>query len=123
MTCSATRISLCLLPLRAPASLATKSTLRSPRLWRRASLHLVYSNQTVQGLGGITGGLTDFSPPEDGYFFLDHDQRSTLSLGGEVTLPRQAWASATVEYGSGFLDGDGPAHLPQHATLSFSVGK
>jgi len=28
-----------------------------------------------------------------------------------------------VNYGSGFLDGDGPAHLPSHTTVDLSVGK
>ena len=26
-------------------------------------------------------------------------------------------------YGSGFLDGDGPSHLPGHTTFDFSLGK
>jgi hypothetical protein len=33
----------------------------------------------------VNGGLTDFSPPE-GYFLLDHDQRNTLHVGGNVNL-------------------------------------
>jgi outer membrane receptor protein involved in Fe transport len=86
-------------------------------------MHAVYSNQIVEGQGAITGGLTDFSPPPDGIFLLDHDQRNTFSLGGEVTLPRNVWASANVAYGSGFLNGNGPDHLPPHATLNLSVGK
>ena len=53
----------------------------------RYHAHVVYSNQTVQGFGGVTGGLTDFEPPEDGLYFLDHDQRNTLSAGIEVTCP------------------------------------
>jgi outer membrane receptor protein involved in Fe transport len=100
-----------------------ETTVRSPQLWRRASFHVVYSNQTVQGSGAVTGGLTDFEPPDEGFFILDHDQRNTLSVGGEATLPWQSWASAAVNYGSGFLNGDGPAHLPQHATLDLSLGK
>jgi outer membrane receptor protein involved in Fe transport len=100
-----------------------EATLRSPQIWRRASVHLSYSNQTVQGSGAVTGGLTDFEPPEEGYFPLDHDQRNTLSVGGDTKLPLRSWASANVNYGSGFLNEDGPEHLPQHATLSLSLGK
>ena len=70
----------------------------------------------------MTGGLTDFSPPE-GLFFLDYDQRSTLSTGFTVNLRASAYVSANVNYGSGFLDGDGPNHLPGHKTLDFSLGK
>src|SRR5581483_6242576 len=85
--------------------------------------HLTYSHQYVEGFGGISGGLTDFSPPVDSYFFLDHDQRHTLSTGVNLSLPWSSWTAFDVNYGSGFLDGDGPAHLPAHTTYDFSVGK
>ncbi|HET8667235.1 MAG TPA: TonB-dependent receptor, partial [Terriglobales bacterium] len=98
--------------------------LRSPQLFGNTSVHVAYSRQTVQGQGGVTGGLTDFEPPEgNGLYFLDHDQRHTLSSVISVSLPRHAWASGTVSYGSGFLDGDGPGHLPSHATVNLSFGK
>ncbi len=100
-----------------------EATIRSPRLWGRVQFHLAYSNQVAQAEGGPTGGLTDFSPPPTGFFFLDHDQRNTLNLGWQATLPWRSWASATVSYGSGFVDGDGPAHLPPHTTFDLSVGK
>jgi outer membrane receptor protein involved in Fe transport len=76
----------------------------------------------VQGRGGITGGLTDFTVPDPGYYYLDHDQRDTLSTGAAFTLPRRTWASFNVMYGSGFLDGDGPSHLASHTTADISVG-
>ena len=28
-----------------------------------------------------------------------------------------------MSYGSGFLDGDGPAHLPDHTTCDLTLGK
>ena len=84
---------------------------------------MAYSHQYVQGRGAVTGGLTDFSPPEEGYFFLDHDQRNTLSGVLSVTLPRRSWATTNVSYGSGFLNGDGPAHLPAHTTFDVALGK
>ncbi len=34
-----------------------------------------------------------------------------------------AWVSAAVAYGSGFLQGDGPAHKPAHATVSLQASK
>jgi outer membrane receptor protein involved in Fe transport len=37
-------------------------------------------------------------------------------------LPRRTWTSLNVAYGSGFLDGDGPGHLPSHVTADVSVG-
>ncbi|HET7840929.1 MAG TPA: TonB-dependent receptor [Terriglobia bacterium] len=100
-----------------------ESTLRSPLILKRARVHLAYSHQFVQGFGAVSGGLTDFSPPSSGLFFLDHDQRDTLSSVLSFTLPRRAWATTSVAYGSGFLNGDGPSHLPAHTTFDISLGK
>jgi len=101
-----------------------EATARSPRLWRRAQIRLVYSNQSAQGRGIVTGGLTDFSSPDSNeFFYLDHDQRNTVAVSGEVSLPWRSWASANISYGSGFLDGNGPRHKPQHTTADFALGK
>jgi hypothetical protein len=100
-----------------------ETTLRSPLLLSHYHAHLVYSNQTAQGAGAVTGGLTDFSPPAEGLFFLDHDQRNTLSAGMEGDLPWRTFAAVTFNYGSGFLNGDGPSHLPAYSTVDLSIGK
>jgi outer membrane receptor protein involved in Fe transport len=97
--------------------------LRSPVIAHRYSAHAVYSNQTAQGFGGVTGGLTDFSPPEEGGFYLDHDQRNTLSAGITGNLPWRMFASLEFNYGSGFPNGDGPEHLPPNHTFDCSFGK
>jgi len=102
-------------------------TLRSPRIAHRAQLHLAYSNQVAEGALPITGGLTNFSPPSS-LFPLDHDQRNTLNLGGDVVLPWRAYASTNVYYGSGFSNAfpGRPypgGHLPQHTTFDLSLGK
>ena len=102
-------------------------TLRSPRIARRGQIHLAYSNQVAQGALPITGGLTDFSPPTP-LFPLDHDQRNTLTVGADVSLPWHSFVSTNVYYGSGFSNafpgqpypGD---YLPQHTTLDLSVQK
>jgi len=100
-----------------------EATANSPRIAGRAQFHLAYSHQYAEGAGAITGGLTNFSPPDQGYFFLDHDQRDTVSTGFNVNLPRHTWTAANVNYGSGFLNGDGPGHLPAHTTFDLSMGK
>ena len=100
-----------------------EATIRSPLLFNHYHTHLVYSHQIAQGVGGVTGGLTDFSPRVDETFYLDHDQRNTLSAGFEGDLPWRSFAAVTVNYGSGFLNGDGPSHLPGYYTLDLSVGK
>ena len=101
----------------------TEVTLRAPRLFKKLDVHMVYSHQTAEGSGAVTGGLTDFTPPEAGPFFLDHDQRNTLSTGASLSLPHSSWVSGTVSYGSGFLNGDGPDHLPAYSTVDLALGK
>jgi hypothetical protein len=102
-------------------------TLRSPRFAHRGQVHLAYSNQIAEGSGTITGGLTDFSF-SPGLSPLDHDQRNTLNVGGDITLPWRAWASTNVYYGSGFSNafpgqpypGD---YLPGHTSFDLALGK
>ena len=99
-------------------------SIRSPRLFRRGEVNIAYSYQHVEGQGAITGGLTDFSPPEAGYYLLDHDQRHTLHGNFNFTLPLRAWVAGGVYYGSGFTDGDNPTvHLQPHTTVDFSSGE
>jgi outer membrane receptor protein involved in Fe transport len=99
-----------------------EATVRSPKLFKKVDLHLAYSHQTVEGSGAVTGGLTDFAPPAE-VFFLDHDQRQTLSTGFSTTMPYKMWLSGNVYAGSGFLDGDGPGHLPAYATVDLALGR
>jgi len=102
-----------------------ETTVRSPRIAKQLDVYLTYSNQTVQGAGVVTGGLlSDETVCENAAFcYLDHDQRNTLSLGFHTQLPWQTIASANLSYGSGFLDGDGPSHLPGHTEFDFSLAK
>jgi TonB-dependent receptor-like protein/carboxypeptidase family protein len=111
-------------------------TLRSPQLWHKAQLHLAYSNQIAEFRGNITGGLIPTNnTPIPNYLPLDHDQRNTLNIGAQVTLPWRTFASGNVYYGSGFSNGNGPAHadpsvccstldyLPGHTMVDLSAGK
>jgi len=111
-----------------------ETTLRSPRLWRRAQAHLAYSNQIAQDSAPFTGGLICPTPvpagcePSPGLSPVDHDQRNTLNAGFSATLPWQVLASANLYYGSGFHNGSPDAqypgdYLPQHTTFDISLGK
>jgi hypothetical protein len=109
-----------------------EATLRSPRIAHRGQIHLAYSNQIAEAGGAITGGLTDFTTdlcfPSTGLCPLDHDQRNTLNVGGDITLPWRAYASTNVYYGSGFTNAfpGQPypgAYLPSHTTFDLSLGK
>jgi len=111
-----------------------ETTLRSPRLWRRAQVHLAYSNQIAQDSAPFTGGLICPTPvpagcePPPGLSPVDHDQRNTLNVGFNATLPWQVFASTNVYYGSGFHNGfpndQYPGnYLPQHTTFDISLGK
>jgi outer membrane receptor for ferrienterochelin and colicin len=104
-----------------------EATLRSPRIAHRGQIHLAYSNQIAEGGGAINGGLTDFSLPA-GLSPLDHDQRNTLNVGGDATLPWHSFASTNIYYGSGFTNAfPGQPYpgnnLPQHTTFDLSLGK
>ncbi len=114
-------------------------TLRSPNIMHRGQFHLAYSNQIAQATSPITGGLVcsvpvttscplDISP---GLAPVDHDQRNTLNVGFNGSLPWHAYASTNVYYGSGFTNGlyglpdaqyPGP-NLPSHTTFDLSMGK
>ena len=97
---------------------------RSPRLFHTAQLRIAYSNQTAQGVGDVTGGLLSFGGDDPaGTFPLDHDQRHTLTSVLSMTLPHQWWITPAYQFGSGFLNADGPAHLPPHSTFDLSIGK
>jgi len=102
---------------------ATEIALRSPRFWAGEQVYLTYSNQTADGFGTITGGLTDFSPPS-GYYALDHDQRNTLNAGLHAELPWQAYFTMNLYFGSGFSNGNPPpSYLPSNGSLDLSLGK
>ncbi len=99
----------------------TETTIRSPRLFGFMTWRIAYSNQIAQGIGPITGGLLEYVPA--GNFLLDHDQRNTATSVLSLTLPGHAWITSAYQFGSGFENGDGPAHLPPHSTFDLSMGK
>ncbi len=115
-----------------------ETTLRSPRIWRRAQVHVAYSNQIAQAEGPITGGVVCPVPPTaacpvfvpDSFAPVDHDQRNTLNVGANANLPWNVFAATNVYYGSGFTNGtpgtppEYPGnYLPQHTTFDISLGK
>jgi hypothetical protein len=115
---------------------AWELTLHSPRVWRYGQAHLSYSNQIAQQRGDITGGLICVpigSPSCDAGFAytpVDHDQRNTLNLGFNASLPGHIEGSTNVYYGSGFSNGypEPPSpftgnYLPGHTTFDLTVGK
>ena len=115
---------------------AWELTLRSPRLWHFGQAHLAYSNQIAEQRGNITGGLicTPIGDPscDAGFDYspVDHDQRNTLNVGFNATLPFRTTASTNVYYGSGFHNGNPDPttpypndYLPQHTTFDLSIGK
>lgn len=115
---------------------AWELSLRSPRLWHFGQAHLAYSNQIAEQRGNITGGLV-CAPVGDpacdagfAYTPVDHDQRNTLNVGFNATLPLRITASTNVMYGSGFVNGSPDpttpypnAYLPQHTTFDLALAK
>ena len=115
---------------------AWELTLRSPHLWRFGQAHLAYSNQIAMQRGKITGGLvcTPIGDPacDKGFAYtpVDHDQRNTLNIGFNATLPFRVTASTNVSYGSGLHNGNpDPAtpypdnYLPYNTSVDVALGK
>jgi hypothetical protein len=111
-------------------------TLRSPDIMHRGQFHLAYSNQIAQATSPITGGLICAQPVTancgldiaPGLAPVDHDQRNTLNVGFNGSLPWHAYASTNVYYGSGFTNGlpgvQYPGnYLPGHSSVDLSLGK
>src|SRR5438067_948697 len=94
----------------------------SPKIAGRAQVHAVYSHQYAEWSGTVTGGLIG-GDACDTLCFLDHDQRNTVNGGVDLALRWQSSADFNVNYGSGFLDGDGPSHLPDHTTFDVALAK
>ncbi len=99
-----------------------EATAKSPLIKARGQFHAAYSHQYAEWSGIVTGGLIGGNSCP-ALCFLDHDQRDTLSAGFSVTLPWKSSADTNVNYGSGFLNADGPAHLPQHTTFDLGLAK
>jgi Carboxypeptidase regulatory-like domain/TonB-dependent Receptor Plug Domain len=114
-------------------------SLRTPLLWHRLQAHLVYANQIAQATSPINGGLICPNPNDQtcplyvppGFSPVDHDQRNTLNVGANTSLPWHSYASGNVYYGSGFSNGlygtpdsqyPGP-YLPSHTTVDLALGK
>ena len=113
---------------------AWEVSLVSPRLWRYGHAHLAYSNQIAEQRGDLTGGLICYPAgscdPGFGYSPVDHDQRNTLSVGFNATLPKRITASSNLTYGSGFVNGNPDPttpypspYLPQHTSLDLAISK
>src|SRR6185369_15851782 len=88
-------------------------SLTSPRLFKRLRFSLIYARMRAEGWGGISGGLTEDAELPDigvlhhtdpdvsgGRFFLDHDQRHTMTLGSFLALPSDSYIFAELHYGS-----------------------
>ena len=99
-----------------------EATATSPKIAGRAQVHAVYSHQYAEWSGTVTGGLIG-GDACDTLCFLDHDQRNTVNGGVDLAFPWQSSADFNVNYGSGFLDGDGPSHLPDHTTFDVALAK
>ena len=95
-------------------------------LTRDLSFYANYARSWVQGAGGFTGGLAPAGAPP-GYFYEDHDQTHTASVGLAYSKRGQT-VNLDGEYGSGFPYGQSDAGLPNfyrvpaHFILNLEVG-
>ena len=83
----------------------------------RGQVYVTYSNQTADGTGTITGGLTNFSPLRAAITLSITTSATRSTSAFDAELPWQAYASMNLYFGSGFSNGDAPpSHLPSHGT-------
>ena len=104
-------------------------SLTSPRIAKRLRFSLIYARMRAEGWGGISGGLTEDESLVESTdrFFLDHDQRHTLTVGSFLSLPSNSYIFGEFHYGSGFPnlgeESTVGTHLPGHARLDLGGGK
>ena len=111
-------------------------TLRSPNVLHHGQFHLsLFKSDCPGNLAHHRGSR--LSPTDHSILWprhssrlspVDHDQRNTLNVGFNGSLPGHAYASTNVYYGSGFTNGlpgeQYPGnYLPSHASVDLSLGK
>lgn len=113
--------------LRRGRSWGVETFVESPS-YKGLSVYTNYAFGYAQAKGNRTGGLISLTErPAKGFFFLDHDQRHTLSAGFNYDLERYgAWINSDVRFGSGFPDASrtfAGGRLPRHTVWDIAVGK
>ena len=112
-------------------------TLRSPRLWRRAQLHLAYSNQIAEARGNITGGLIPMPNPTTllitAHWTMTNGTLSTWGrkspFRGEVSCRAMCTTARASTMGMVPCSQVGAPccssldYLPPHTTVDLSLGK
>ena len=75
--------------------------------------------------GAVSGGLTDFSPPDKRLFSAGSRSDAHAPCGLQLPDALANYAGGNLYYGSGFTDGssDIGAHLQEHTTFDLSLGK
>ena len=90
-----------------------EATVSSPRIAGRAQFHPAYSHQYAEGVGRRhrrphrfrAAARTPFHP-------RSRPARHPFHRRQSARCRWRAWADFNLNYGSGFLDGEGPQHLP-----------
>jgi len=101
----------------------------SPSIAKRLRFSLIYAHLRAEGWGGLSGGLREEEElASTDRFFLDHDQRHTMTLGSFLSLPWDSYLFGELHYGSGFAnqaaeEAPGPSHLPGHVGFDLGGGK
>lgn len=80
-------------------------------LTRDLSFYANYARSWARAAGDFSGGLSSTGAPPPGYFYEDHDQTHTASVGLAYQKRGQT-VSLDGEYGSGFPYGQSEAGLP-----------
>lgn len=71
-----------------------ESAIRSSRIYKRVQLHLAYSHQSAEGMGGIVGGLSSFVPPRSGFSFSITTSATPLLPVSPLIFPGEPGSAA-----------------------------
>ena len=100
----------------------TEVSVRSPRLLHvGAAARRVFESDRARRRGRSPAACSSSGRPDSSCSITTSAIRCPRFC--RWPLPGRMWATPAYQFGSGFLNGDGPAHLPPHSTFDLSIGK
>ena len=97
-----------------------EATANSPRIAGRAQFHAAILTSTRRALAASPEGSPISNLRTKAISFSIMTSAILFPPGVNLSLPWRVWTDFNANYGSGFVDGEGPEHLPSHETFDLS---